>query len=401
MPAPLLLDLSHTSHTRSRTGIQRVSRALHRALADQAAAVCFDPYEDAWRPLELWEEINLEASDPSAGRGSHWPLIAQLRGRVRRVVRRRSLTPDASAASKGPQGVLVPEIFSAEVGGALPRLFAAANGPRVALFHDAIALQFPEFAARSTSARFPAYMTELLLFDGVAAVSEASRSSLLDYWKWLGASRTPEVIALPLGIDPPPVDPLEAGGATPVILCVGSIEGRKNHLALLDACESLWADGLRFTVRLVGLANTETGGPALKRLEQLRSSGRPLLYDGPKDDAALESAYRECAFTVYPSLAEGFGLPVAESLARGRPCLCRMDGALGEIARGGGCVDLGSAGAPEIAQAIRSLLASPSELASLASAARERQFGDWRQYASDLLAWMASLKAMHKEIGMR
>jgi glycosyltransferase involved in cell wall biosynthesis len=391
MPLPLLLDLSHTSHTRARTGIQRVSRALHRELKGKSASVCFDPFEDLWRPLELWEEMNLEASDPSAGRGSHWPLIAQLRGKVRRTLLRRSPLRGLERSGGAPGGFLVPEIFSAAAGAALPRLFAAAPGPHVALFHDAVALQFPEFAARSTAGRFPAYMKELLLFDGVAAVSEASRGSLLDYWKWLGAAKTPEVIALPLGIDPPPAGSGDPAKGDPVILCVGSIEGRKNHRALLDACEVLWAEGLTFSLRLIGLANAETGAPALARLSQLQSLGRPAIYEGPKDDDALESAYRACAFTVYPSRVEGFGLPVAESLVRGKPCLCRMDGALGEIARGGGAVDLGEASAPEIAAALRSVLLSPPRLASLAAEAKERKFADWSQYVSKLLAWMDAL----------
>jgi glycosyltransferase involved in cell wall biosynthesis len=390
-PVPLLLDLTHTSHTRARTGVQRVARALRRELAGAAEPVCFDPYEGAWRPIEGWEEDNLAAADPSTGRGAHWPLGSRIRGRARRWARR----PPALGAPAGgqPRGVLVPEIFSPSVASALPALFAAATGPRVALFHDAIALQFPEFATRSSSARFPGYLRELLAFDGVAAVSEASRESLVGYWRWLGVPRTPPVAAIPLGVDPPA--PCPANGApapVPTVLCVGSIEARKNHAALLDACEALWARGARFQLRVIGLTNAETGGPALERLGRLRSAGRPVRCEGPQGDEALEAAYRECAFTVYPSLAEGFGLPVAESLARGKPCVCRTDGALGEIARGGGCLGLGSAGPGEIAAAMGSLLESPAELASLEAAARTRHFKGWGQYASELLDWLGSLK---------
>src|SRR5271170_8093367 len=102
MAAPLLLDLSHTSHTRARTGIQRVARALRRELAGGAEAVCFDPFEGAWRPLDGWEEANLEAADPSHGRGEKWPLVKRLRGRLRRLRRGPSLP--------GPEygGVIVP-----------------------------------------------------------------------------------------------------------------------------------------------------------------------------------------------------------------------------------------------------------------------------------------------------
>src|SRR2546428_594059 len=53
MPAPVFLDLSHTSHTRARTGIQRVARALQAALGERALAITHDPYRETWRPLRL------------------------------------------------------------------------------------------------------------------------------------------------------------------------------------------------------------------------------------------------------------------------------------------------------------------------------------------------------------
>ena len=391
---PILLDLTHTSHTRARTGVQRVARSLRRELAGNAAAVCFDPYECAWRPIENWEEDNLAATGPSAGRGARWPLGARIRGTLRRW--RRRPPPQSLLKADAPEsasGVIAPEIFSQAAASALPALFASSPGPRVAIFHDAIALTLPELSPRSSVARFPGYLRDLLLFDAVVAVSEASRASLTGYWRWLGVSKTPQVAAISLGLDPPPPRSAAAPvAAPPTVLCVGSIEGRKNHMALLDACESLWARGARFQLRLVGLSNTETGGPALERLKRLRSAGRPVRYDGPKGDEDLEGAYDECAFTVYPSLAEGFGLPVAESLARGKPCICRTDGALGEVARGGGCIGIGAAGPEEIAAAVARLLDSPAELVGLAEAARRRRFRTWAEYAAELLGWMGSLK---------
>jgi glycosyltransferase involved in cell wall biosynthesis len=363
-----------------------VARALRRELGGRAAPVCLDPYEGAWRPLEAWELGNLDAPGASGARGARWPLAARVRGRLRRWRRRPELAP-----TPGASGVLVPEIFSPEVAASLPALFAAAPGPRVAIFHDAIALRMPELAPPATVARFPAYLRELLLFDGVAAVSEDSRASLADYWAWLGAARTPALTAIPLGIDPvteaaaPPAPPV------PTILCVGSIEGRKNHAALLDACEALWARGARFELRLIGLANRQTGAAALERIERLRAQGRAIRYDGAVGDDALDDAYARCSFTVYPSLAEGFGLPVAESLARGRACLCRTSGALGEVASGGGCLGIGAAGASDISEAMARLLSAPGELAALTAQAGGRRFKTWADYTGALLGWMSAL----------
>ncbi|MEO5961239.1 MAG: glycosyltransferase, partial [Opitutaceae bacterium] len=327
MSAPVLLDLTHTSHTRARTGIQRVARSLHTALGPRSLAITHDPYLDAWRPLETWEQENLTAESAAGKRSAKWPLPARLRSRTRHFFSsstRRSQISDLRSA-----GAIVPEIFSPATAAALPALFAATRGPRVALFHDAIALKFPELTPTKTVARFPAYLQELLAFDGIAAVSEESRESLLDYWRWLGLTPLPPVRTLPLGIDGKChlIDDTLPRHTPPVVLCVGSIEGRKNHLALLEACESLWARGVRFELHLVGLAQLETGRVALDRVRALQARGHPLRYDGPVSDAALESAYAACTFTVYPSLCEGFGLPVIESLARGKPCICSARGA--------------------------------------------------------------------------
>jgi len=245
----LLLDLSHTSHTRARTGIQRVARTLHSALGAEALAVTYDPYLRAWRALEAWEQANLAAESASEKRGAAWPIGARLRGRIRRLIspaEQPSLLSTtvlrAAAEASTKEGLLVPEVFSPAVAAALPALFAATSGPRVAVFHDAIALKFPEFTPPKTVARFPPYLRELLQFDGIAANSEDSRDSLVDYWRWLGAPNPPPVEAIPLGIAGCNVirDIQPAAKSVPVVLSVGSIEGRKNHLALLEACERLW-----------------------------------------------------------------------------------------------------------------------------------------------------------------
>jgi glycosyltransferase involved in cell wall biosynthesis len=173
---------------------------------------------------------------------------------------------------------------------------------------------------------------------------------------------------------------------------VGTIEGRKNHIALLEACESLWARGLSFELRLIGLAQQRTGRDALSKIAELQGAGLPLRYDGPVDDAELERAYAACAFTVYPSLAEGFGLPVIESVARGKACICLGRGALGEAAEGGGCVALDSVDAPALAGAMARLLSDSSEIARLEAEARARKFKSWTDYVRELAAWIGGLR---------
>lgn len=384
----LLLDATHTSHTRAQTGIQRVCRSLHAALAAQqpVGAVCHDPYLGAWRPLNRREARCLQPGQSATGsRGAKWPLHQKLAGHTRRLLGVRPPLPAGTA-------LVCPELFSPAVGTQLPGLLAAVSGPRVAVFHDAIGLKFPELTPPGTVRRLPAYLRELLLFDGIAANSEDSAASLRDYWAWLGVDATPVVQAIPLGLDPlPEAAPPAPPGTPPRVLGVGTIEGRKNHLALLEACELLWREGEKFELQLLGLPRADTAGPALARIAALQSAGRPLLFAGPADDAALHAAYRQCAFTVYPSLIEGFGLPVLESLQHGKPCVCSGAGALGESAHGGGCLALPSVDAGSLAAAIRRLLQNPAEYAALATQARARRFKLWPDYARELTTWMDTL----------
>lgn len=384
----LLLDATHTSHTRAQTGIQRVTRSLFAELTktQPTTGVCYDPYLRAWRPLDADELDHLRPDQPATkSRGAKWSLRQRFAGRVRRLFGSVSELPTGT-------GYVCPEIFSPKVAANFPAIFARVRGPRVAVFCDAIALQYPELTPPATVARFPSYLRELLQFDGVAAISETSAEILRDYWRWLGVANPPPVAGIPLGLTASPTA-TQAGpkAALPRLLFVSTIEGRKNHSALLDACEALWREGQLFELELIGLARADTAAAALAKIAALQQSGRPLIYHGSVPEAELHAAYHRCTFTVYPSLIEGFGLPVLESLSYGKPCICSARGALGEAARGGGCFAVDQVDAPSLAAAIRQLLKNPADLAALVAAARARPVRTWSDYASDLTAWMGTL----------
>src|SRR5688572_7276632 len=100
-------------------------------------AITHDPQRGAWRVLEPWEQANLATNSAAAKRGARWPLSARLRGHAQRLLRR------VAPALPENNGLIVPEVFSPAVAAALPDLFSQTRRPRVALFHDAIALKFP------------------------------------------------------------------------------------------------------------------------------------------------------------------------------------------------------------------------------------------------------------------
>ncbi len=396
----LLYDLSHTSHSRARTGVQRVALELRKALGEKTKLreITHDPHQRSWRFLEAWESATLECPPaPAKRRGAYWPLSAQIRGRLRRLTSgpatQYNIPSDAEA-------FFTPEIFTQRTGRNLLGLFAGLRCPKVALFHDAISLRLPDLTPPGAVSRFPVYMAELHDFDGICALSEDSKASLLGYWDWAGWSNHPEVVVLPPGMDHLPATHHQTNpnhinegkkSTPPTILCVGSIEGRKNHVTLLEACELLWEAGERFELRLIGMFQRETGQTAMERIRGLQTKGRPLRYDGWISDQGLEQAFEECAFTVYPSLLEGFGFPVWESLLHGKPCICSAHGATGETARGGGCLAIDTRHREPVAKAIRELMHNTSKRESLAREAAARPSPLWSDCADLLLDWIQTL----------
>ncbi|MDX2187540.1 MAG: glycosyltransferase [Opitutaceae bacterium] len=377
------VDTTHTAHSGARTGVQKVVRAIIRELPG-AQPLTFDPFARHWRELKSWERRRLAGAGPvSAKRSAKWPWHARLAGWLDRARATRTPLPSGKA-------VLLPEIFGPDVGTHLATLRQQGQGPIAAVFHDAIALKLPELSPPATVARFPSYLRELAQCDAIAAVSDDSRRALETFWSWAGIDRPPPVTTLPLGVDRPTLPPSPLPTGTPVVLCVGTLEGRKNHVSFLSACQMLWSQGLKFEVVLIGHAHQVTGATALRKVAEL-STTYPLRYYGSVSDADLERAYNASSFTVYPSLMEGFGLPVLESVIRGRPCICGLGGALRETASGGGCLGVTEPTVNGFASAMATLIQQRPLLEKLAHEATHRQFRTWQEYSVELECWLLKL----------
>ncbi len=257
-----------------------------------------------------------------------------------------------------------------------------------AIFHDAIPLKLPQITWPQSVARHPAYMKMLARFDRIWAVSDSSRKELLGYWQWLGVKSQPIVEVLALGADfssRPRIQNASREAALQ-LLCVGIFEPRKNQSFLLDVCEKLWGEGLDFELDLVGRVNPHFGRPVLARVKQLQKRYRGLHYHAAASDTILERIFAHTKVTVFPTIAEGCGLPVIESLWRGVPCVCSDLPVLMENTPGGGCVFAAKNDLSAWSEALRLVLTDEVHYNQLSQEAITRPLVTWQDTAQTIVA---------------
>jgi len=253
------------------------------------------------------------------------------------------------------------------------------------VFYDAIPLRRPEL--RDMAAKHAQYMQQLLLADVVWPISSWSAEDLLAYW--IGHEKAtpdtmPEVITLSLpGESQIATRVVNPESCDKVILSVGSIEPRKNQLNLIAAFEKFLKKRESLGWRLVLVGNLHPLVAAEVAHAGKRNSA--IRHVGHVSDAELDALYRTCTFTVFPSLEEGFGLPILESLWYAKPCICANFGAMAEVASGGGCITVNTRSVDAIADAIERLACNQDDLRSLTAEAAARQICSWNEYAGKVI----------------
>ncbi|WP_430233587.1 glycosyltransferase [Paraburkholderia tropica] len=211
--------------------------------------------------------------------------------------------------------------------------------------HDLIPINQPEYCDEGLCHEFLlSFGDSMQVFDFILTNSHHTANEVIAYRKRLG-------------LEPMPVEAVQLAHAnkvthdgadvwTPKIkglkgkkfaMMVSTIEARKNHKYLVDAWRQFYNEGLeppelvfvgRFGWRVHDLMNT---------LKQSRNFDGKLHILHGLTDGELNKLYKECSFTVFPSYVEGWGLPVGEGLAHGKPCVSSLTSAMPEI--GGDFVD--------------------------------------------------------------
>lgn len=387
------LDVTSACQSVLNTGVKRMQRGLHdylkTALPGSYIPICWQSARRGYRALNPDDLATLEQTSPRnvKGLGLYDIFSPGLVSDWLHFSRDRSRMLDWPVKLTRDDLVLIPDLLWDNRGAYWTRQ-KKSPARRVGIFHDAIALRRPEQSAidRHLCARGIKALAHL---DAVICISREAEGDLHFYWNEFGLASVPtRTILWPVPFSgAPPALPPNFGAKK--ILYVARLEPHKNHLRLLEACEKLWKEGLTFELRLIGcLAYPGAAREILNRVRSLQAAGRALRWQAHVGEEELREAYREASFTVFPSLLEGFGLPIIESLWYGRPVVCGTNGALGEVSAGEGCEPVETEEADSIAEGIRLLLTDETRYQVCCREISRRQFRTWADYWKDVRDWL-------------
>ncbi|MBI2944021.1 MAG: glycosyltransferase family 4 protein [Candidatus Wallbacteria bacterium] len=226
----------------------------------------------------------------------------------------------------------------------IPLLFSCANylpalsggARRILTIHDLVPFRHPELDPWT----FVVYLRSMLrlgarVADRIVAVSEATAGEIVEI---LGVDRQ-RIDVIYNGVQPAfrklSAEELErrrldAVGDGPFLLGVGARIPRKNFGRLIEAVALLRKRG--FPHRLVIAGPPGLSQPELERLVEAHGLGSAVVFIGYADDEMLLTLYNRAALFVYPSIYEGFGIPMIEAMACGTPVACSRTSCMPEVA---------------------------------------------------------------------
>ncbi|MBV8675000.1 MAG: glycosyltransferase family 4 protein [Acidobacteriaceae bacterium] len=247
---------------------------------------------------------------------------------------------------------------------------------RVVTIHDLTFLLFPGLHTWGRRLIIPFFIRHAMRnADAVIFVSESTRS---DAERIITRSRALGAV-VPLGVDPnyslsPESEELcsrltKLGVNQPFILNIGTIEPRKNLLRLIEAFENVADHRPELSLVLAG----KLGWFYSQILAQINGSrhAERILAIGFVTEYDKRALLNACELFIYPSLYEGFGLPVLEAMSAGAPVITSSNSSLAEVA-GDAAELVDPESVSELSNAISHLLEDEGKMAALRGRGKSR-----------------------------
>jgi len=391
------IDITNTYKIQLNTGIQRVTKELVLRLYDynetqnstKFIPIVFLDHVRLWKRVTRKEWVRLHQGQPDLKRFRlSIPFSAPFRVPFIGKVPGGSifLDMDSSWHNRLKRGPLFKELHKT-------------NTDIVRMHYDLVPILFPQFCHRDTVGKYLKHLAASLTYASLfVCISRKAEEDLLALKKELGFAKDFETVVLKLGADfgvntektvqtrgnrqqRPYFDPLKERGN--YLLCVGTLEPRKNHTLLIDVFEKIQNGFPWIKLVLIGKEGWNVDS-LLKRITEHPLYNKSLFWFATVTDKNLNTFYEHCVLSILPSFYEGYGLSVIESLMKGKITICSTGGSLPEV--GEGYADYF---APNDSKALEELLmgylSSPEKRRKKEEAIRDFKAYTWDASAGDLI----------------
>jgi glycosyltransferase involved in cell wall biosynthesis len=319
-----------------------VTRLLGRSMQgrlptgiDRVGLAYIEHFRQRSRALVRWRGQGLELSDTVSDCLFARLLCPQERcgPGTRRLVTRGTIASLGRPAVSGR--LLINTGHSGLEGTSYAKILRQRQARLVFLLHDLVPISHPEYCRKGEGVRHRVRLDNMLaLAAGIITNSEATLAELHRHTQ--GSARPlPPTAAAPLAPGLPVITPGPRPLGTPYFVILGTIEPRKNHWLLLHIWRHIVADLGEAAPRLVIIGQRgwecENVDDMLERCEPLRG----MVFEHPRcSDAELITYLHHAQALLFPSFAEGYGMPLIEALSLGVPVLASDLPVFEEIAGG-------------------------------------------------------------------
>ena len=392
--AQVQIDVTSVSRETAMTGIPRVVVSLIRGAGDAArlhvwshgtagpatmledGTFEFDP--DVWSGVRsgTWPYSQLRHLHRRLRAASATSVLASILYRIVLVLGRPFLGRLNGGAGPlvgilfGDGEIMLPEVCQPDVADRLLTWRrSVGRGTLRVLVHDLLPVTTPQYFQAGHPELFLSYLRVVAGADVVVTTTPYTARQVHALARLFAV---PEPVTLPVALPVTArewdVAPVEAG-YIPQFTCIGSLEPRKNHRAVLKACTDLAGRSYPVILHLVG--NKAWADDEIReQLVRAKYAGVDVRLVSTATDAELKGLMSASVATIFVSWAEGYGLPVLESLACGVPVIGSDVEPIRDFAQYGGMVLVDPHDHIALADAMLALLADPKARDRLAATIR-------------------------------
>jgi glycosyltransferase involved in cell wall biosynthesis len=321
----VLIDVTDVCNFDTATGIQRVVRNLIYQLKEQKREFLLV----AWARNEKYMR-NLSQNEIKVAYGEDLSL---------------GHAPELGLMDPDKFEILLPReclVFVPELAGQpgriqrLSALAAISSNSLVTMAYDAVPIVLPETTAPGMPGAFTFHTQIWSRSKKVLTISDSTAREVSSIFAG-NLSRmleVPQVISIPLPVCPPSKSIAEKSiwpeRSEPTVLVVGTHEPRKNHLRILFAAEELWREGKKFHLTFIGSRGWRAED-FWEKFDELSGLDYPVEQFHNVSDPELRRAYADACCLLFPSIHEGFGLPIAEAIVEGIPVITSNIGSMRDL----------------------------------------------------------------------